>query len=970
MKKWFLVGLCIFFSISKTFATDIEYPSWVEFERLQYIVDNYFVVQDLWHRSIISQNINYNEIIATELKLILSKTFEGNEDFYQDMFKTLIRSPQDILNMFRTYQNPYIVFHDNLLMDSLMDASFNVSYQSFHQDAFLNSVSRVIEQYKRRQWVYPSSLEYIWEQEIFVTIWGVQQSRKIHEFIDDLSYFIDGESFVLDYRVHDFSIDEALRQNREIHDINLDDLQKDYAALIWDHIVSDIPEIYKNIPNDAIFLHIQNPEFIFELMQSDKIWNIFSWNRVLKDLQTMIIDWLDVSDFDEITQNIENEVIIVFLDYDIISPQIVVILDEQDARFLHISQISKNMISKDGKTYIWDAQSIAQMLDSDLKSSIYGSDDFRYVWLKKWHNFQDFFFFAWDHFFNNILRFENYIQMYRKMQDFSNLYYIQHYVWAYRNIYNTNLQNLDDIFIDTDDINIDDFILHDDNIVEHRHIGTLDDVKNISQINYDISHVSRKELQSYQRNILNYVERWHDNLDPIGLIVNQTKNWIDIDFFMTPIPDIWGMIDFFRMFENLWKEEFNFIQDSKLRIWNVWIALWLNLHEFRDNIQYDSEIMYMISEVEQYILDGNSFFDYFWGEFMIWIWDIESSFFSGWNTELLDVFIWIEFQSNIRAREFINLIRRNIAREFSYGSIWEYILRPLQEEYKSQEIYTIPLDSFFFPVNLSYAILDNILYISLSKESIKKNIDVFLWQYDNSTQKFSWDNYISWEHIFYWWLNSPWIHETFYSLLDNEDLYISFKQGNIFIIPLVADMQNYYSRVAYARVKGEDIPSYNDNIWFLSFNSIDGEIYVFIDREKIDIENQAILEDINAFLDTLDSRYFEDMWFKIHKLWNNNQLRQLISIASYAAFIHDGDIKKYFNDIAIAFNIWDDEINMYTKIFDDDEYKQDREDDKNYSIQSIIQSVNNRIDIFKIIVILLGLVAFTYFIYEKKKKRV
>jgi len=59
------------------------------------------------------------------------------------------------------------------------------------------------------------------------------------------------------------------------------------------------------------------------------------------------------------------------------------------------------------------------------------------------------------------------------------------------------------------------------------------------------------------------------------------------------------------------------------------------------------------------------------------------------------------------------------------------LLKPLSEEYNGATIYTIPIRNFYFPISFQYTLIDNFFYITISKSSIKKIIDVAKNQDDN-----------------------------------------------------------------------------------------------------------------------------------------------------------------------------------------------------------------------------------------------
>ena len=73
-------------------------------------------------------------------------------------------------------------------------------------------------------------------------------------------------------------------------------------------------------------------------------------------------------------------------------------------------------------------------------------------------------------------------------------------------------------------------------IVSDPNIGSLKNIKTLRENSYDLSDISRLELESYKTNVLKYKDIWRASLDPMGIILNRYGDGIEIDFFMTPIP--------------------------------------------------------------------------------------------------------------------------------------------------------------------------------------------------------------------------------------------------------------------------------------------------------------------------------------------------------------------------------------------------------------------------------------------------
>lgn len=70
----------------------------------------------------------------------------------------------------------------------------------------------------------------------------------------------------------------------------------------------------------------------------------------------------------------------------------------------------------------------------------------------------------------------------------------------------------------------------------HQNIGTLKSIKTLPEARYDLSKISRMELEDYKYNVLQYRDIWRASLDPMGIVINRYGDGMEVDFFMTPIP--------------------------------------------------------------------------------------------------------------------------------------------------------------------------------------------------------------------------------------------------------------------------------------------------------------------------------------------------------------------------------------------------------------------------------------------------
>jgi hypothetical protein len=138
-----------------------------------------------------------------------------------------------------------------------------------------------------------------------------------------------------------------------------------------------------------------------------------------------------------------------------------------------------------------------------------------------------------------MLSLEAYITHYRKYSDYTELSMLQELVWAYYDAFGSYPKSLSDISTlglstFTSDA-LSNYSLQEGKVI-HKNIGSLVSVKTLPETQYDLTKVSRSEIDDYKYNVLKYREVWRSSLDPMGIVLNRYGDGIEIDFFMTPIP--------------------------------------------------------------------------------------------------------------------------------------------------------------------------------------------------------------------------------------------------------------------------------------------------------------------------------------------------------------------------------------------------------------------------------------------------
>jgi hypothetical protein len=285
--------------------------------------------------------------------------------------------------------------------------------------------------------------------------------------------------------------------------------------------------------------------------------------------------WLEIESFSQIQKHLKHESAIVLTNLDPITPEVTFIISEKDRDALSGDNKTSIIKQQDGYIYVSSSQAVVDTI-AGLKSSdsLSEADDFHYVWWKKSAKIQDAFVFVGDRFFEKLTTLDTFIKHYRKIQDYKHLTSLQELAWAYKKAYNRDAKDFDEIIqllSKSGDVSITSELVKDysiqNGIVSHKNIGTLARTNTISDANYDLNTITRKELDDYKYSVLKYRDIWRASLDPMGIIINQYKDGVSIDFFMTPIPefpdDEANMI--FKHFQDVTKDQLDFIRDVNVR---------------------------------------------------------------------------------------------------------------------------------------------------------------------------------------------------------------------------------------------------------------------------------------------------------------------------------------------------------------------------------------------------------------------
>ncbi len=306
-------------------------------------------------------------------------------------------------------------------------------------------------------------------------------------------------------------------------------------------VVPDIPALFAHVPSDSMVLYIRNPANLIDILnQKSNTSQRLSGIDASESIRDFMKTFFELEKFEQIEKNLKHEMAIVVNNLDATAPDIIIILSESDRDALSPTGKARVVGSKDGFIFIANSkESLENLMSLTVEKSLKNAPDFHYVWWKKSSLVHDALMFVGDAFFEKMLTLETYLTHYRKYRDYAHLISLQELAWAYGDAFGSPLLDLSELsqrgfstFTGT--------ILNEYNIVDglisHKHIGTLKSIKTLPEAHYDLSKISRTELEDYKYNVLQYRDIWRASLDPMGIVINRYGDGMEMDFFMTPIP--------------------------------------------------------------------------------------------------------------------------------------------------------------------------------------------------------------------------------------------------------------------------------------------------------------------------------------------------------------------------------------------------------------------------------------------------
>lgn len=764
------------------------------------------------------------------------------------------------------------------------------------------------------------------------------------------------DTYSLSYKKPSYTYKEALielkkiENNNEVTEVLKYFKKKDYKSMMssWSLI---IPEIFKTVPDDSAFLYVKNPENILSLLEekSSTLWKITGFD-ISSEISNMIKTFFELDDISILEKNLKNEAIFILNDLDITNPDVVIVIHDSDKWALSKTLNKHFSASKNGFTYLGNSKSsLDKIMNTELGNSMKNADDLAYVWQKKAPIVNDAFFFVWDKFFEKMLDFDIYLKHLRKFRTYSQLWNIQELSWAYKDAFWRDIKNITELInslpsnesknLNKDSLksfSIKNWIINNDSI------GSIKNISWIAEAYPEITNVSREELEDYKINVLKYRDIWRASLDPMGIVINKYWDWVEIDFFMTPLPKFQNqdILEIYNSFGWFAKDKLSFLENPKIRMGLFSSVFGFDAKKIQEKIESNKEINRNVNYFNKEVLDDKSIFDYLAWEFAFSLWSIDSTILESWNIEKIDIFWSVQMTSEEKGKELLEIIRTKLKNEILSSSkngnynwlrneeamIMNFLVKPIIEKYNWKNIYYV--DAIPFPfigkIGYAYTFLDDFLIIAPNRTTIKKNIDVYknwdLWKKSiitkdtnniNTFLSFLFDGNNMSSQLKKLFendrnlllgtsrlINSNWMSSWFYSWEFQEII------------------GKFINKTELAKRLWEEDYILKYDFWLINIEWKDWDIKVKIDESRKDIFYDTTRQSWDNLKSDLDENYFSENWVPFDKFLSDPYIFDILSINSIA---HLEKIFKspssLFKNMTFSVSFWDDEIWFKFRIF-------------------------------------------------------
>jgi hypothetical protein len=714
--------------------------------------------------------------------------------------------------------------------------------------------------------------------------------------------------------------------------------KKDYTKLMSGWIVPPIPEIFSHIPSDGMALYVKNPANLFDLLnQKSNTSQRLSGLDVSESIKGFMKTFFELKDFEQIEKNLTHEMAIVVDNLDATAPDMVLILSEADRAALSPSAKARVVGSTGGFIFIANSkESLDRFIALDAAKSLRDASDFHFVWWKKSAKIQDAFVFVWDAFFEKMLSFETYLSHYRKYRDYKNLWGLQDLVWAYGDAFSEmpkSLTDLTTLWLDTLTRDVLSQYSLANWLVTHKNIWNLKSIKTLPEARYEFSNITKSEIEDYKYNVLKYRDIWRSSLDPMGIVFNRYGDGMEIDFFMTPIPQSADrdIQEIQKIFEWVTKDSFSFITNPKIRMWLLSFVWWFDIQKFQTKIKSNDDIWRGYQEFSQEVLNGKDIFDYLAWEFAFSIWNLDPDMLDGWNIEKIDVYGSVQVTSEEKGKELIDIIRTRILKEM-WNARWDeiemikwFLAKPLIEDYNGKKIYYVewlPIP-FVGKIGFAYTFVDDFFIIGPNRSTIKNVIDVSK-SWDSSKKKLlsdtSFERGTFFATLFDWVSTSEklkGLYEKNKSSIPRYTKYLTMANiGNDSSIQSL--LGSYYVSEDHNKRLWIETTPFSYTLWTITIDGNTDNLLVKINKEWISMLTGVTMQMWNNIESesTFPKEIMSEKWISLADFLSLPNIGDILAlnIVSQLDSAFSGD-ESLMRNMTFALNMWDDEIGLEVRIF-------------------------------------------------------
>ena len=768
--------------------------------------------------------------------------------------------------------------------------------------------------------------------------------RGVNQFMDDSKqevFYPEDATYTLEYKSKSYTHEDALK---EVESKQNKVEKKDYKKLMNGAKAENIPEIFKKIPNDSVSLYIKNPQNLLSILDQPSSGLQFGGIDSSKKIKEYMSKWLEIENFSQIQKHLKHESAIVLTNLDPTTPEVTFILSEKDRDALSGESKTSIIKQQDGYIYVSSSQAVVDTI-AGLKSSdsLSEADDFHYVWWKKSAKIQDAFVFVGDRFFEKLTTLDTFIKHYRKIQDYKHLTSLQELAWAYKKAYNRDAKDFDEIIqllskswdVSITSESVKDYSIQ-NGIVSHKNIGTLARTNAISDANYDLNTITRKELDDYKYSVLKYRDIWRASLDPMGIIINQYKDGVSIDFFMTPIPefpdDEANMI--FKHFQDVTKDQLDFIRDVNVRSGMASMVFGFDPKKLKAKIDKpEGQVEKMLamgykeSQTEVFGKDKNvDILSMIGGEFALGVGSVDEDVME-FDAEKADAFFAVQVNSPEQWEELINLVRERILKEIEHegwmlAQLAKMLAKPSIEEYRGSKIHYI--DDIAVPfvgtMGLSYGYAKNFVYFAVNRDTIRRAIDTAL---DGDVEKANIVNnsQTATGIIFGAMLNGSKLNETVNTIAKRNSgiLYIGAGELSSSATDMISALTSeYYQSYERNMLLGKkDIP-FQEKIGIVQLTGKDGTMSLKILPQEAHFSSGSIATQWSEFAPKIDASYTTGDGVDLLKFLekDNTFISELAVFAFVSIFNNTEHTNTIFHNTLFTLNLGKDEIGFELRIFD------------------------------------------------------